>query len=208
MSSSPARNAHIILGLDPGFASLGFAVLKLEATGPEVATLGVLRTKKSDKKMRVLAADDNIRRSREIIRPLDNLFVAGNTDYVHRTYGGLFENRSQTTMVCAEKMSFPRNASAAAKMAMSWGMIVALLERYQLPLLQASPQDVKRRVTGKATATKDDVEKALCKRFGRGLRRMVSALPKGEHEHAFDALASAVACLDSEEGRAMLRFAR
>lgn len=197
----------LILGIDPGFASLGFAVLRLEAAGPEVVTLGVVRTKKSDKKQRVLAADDNIRRCREIARPLDSLMTFGTSGYVPRALRDPGDDRA-VRLVCAEKMSFPRNASAAAKMAMSWGMIVANLEHYGLPLLQASPQDVKRRVTGSASASKEEVQAALKKRFGRGLGRMVKALPEGEHEHAFDALASAVACLDSEEGRLVASMAR
>lgn len=201
----------IILGIDPGFASLGYAVLNLTPEGPEVASLGVVRTKKSDKKQRVLAADDNIRRLRELYRPIDSLVRDGILPGQPARGRGkqvVFGPPTNVKLLCAEKMSFPRNASAAAKMAMSWGLIVASLERWGLPLLQASPQDIKRRVTGDASASKEDVQNALKKRFGRGLARMVSSLPEGEHEHAFDALASAVACLDSEEGRIVTSMMR
>ncbi len=202
-----------ILGIDPGFASLGYAVLNLDATGPTVATLGVLRTAKTDKKHRVLAADDNVRRCRELALPLAQLMLSGAVGYVAPPAGVAgFVERMRTTstlsLVCAEKMSFPRNASAAAKMAMSWGMIVAYLHHHGLPLIQASPQDVKRRVTGSSSASKEEVQKALIKRFGRGLLRMLKGIPEGQHEHAFDALAAAVACLDSEEGRIVQTLAR
>jgi Holliday junction resolvasome RuvABC endonuclease subunit len=195
---------RLVLGIDPGFASLGYAVLELGVGGAEdrVVTIGVLRTKATDKKHRVLVADDNVRRGRELARPLGTLVRKGDTDYAHKPpMGGLFEDVSTICLVCAEKMSFPRSSSAAAKVAMTWGLMIANLERYHLPLLVATPQDVKRRVTGKADASKKEVEAAMIKRFGRGLLRMVKGIPETQREHAFDALASAVACLDSEEGR-------
>lgn len=204
--SSGALKPRLVLGLDPGFTSLGFAVVALGKTPEEdrVVTLGVVRTKASDKKQRVLVADDNIRRCRELSRPVRGLIAFGNsaggTEHETRGVQALFE-AAPVLLVAAEKMSFPRNSSAAAKVAMTWGLIVANLERRGLPLLQASPQEVKRRVTGKADASKEAVEAAMIKRFGRGLLRMLKSLPEGQHEHAFDALAVVVACLDSEEGR-------
>lgn len=195
----------LVLGIDPGFTSLGYAVLELGGGGlaDQVVTIGVLRTKATDKKQRVLVADDNIRRARELAVSVRGLTHAGTMMPARGGQGiaALFQGADRIRLVCAEKMSFPRNASAAAKVAMAWGLLVANLERLDLPLLQASPQEVKRRVTGKADASKDDVEKAMVKRFGRGLYRMLKGVPPGQHEHAFDALASAVACLDSEEGR-------
>lgn len=193
----------LVLALDPGFASCGYAVLAPGAIPSEdrVVMIGVLRTKLSPKKHRVMSADDNIRRCREIASPLESLMVSASLDYIHRPYGGLFENRSLVRLVCAEKMSFPRNSSAAAKMAMTWGLIVGNLHRFGLPLVQASPQQVKKTSAGDSSATKDQVEKAMVKRFGKGLYRMLKGVPETQHEHAFDALAVGVTCLDSEEGR-------
>lgn len=200
--------SRLVLGLDPGFASFGYAVLALPTGGlaedPAVVALGTLRTKGTDKKQRVLAADDNIRRARELAVPIRTLIHIGHVGASRDggpkpVMGGLFDERG-IALVCAEKMSFPRSSSAAAKMAMSWGMIVANLERRGVPLLQASPQDVKRRVTGNASASKEEVERAMVKRFGRGLYRMLGKTPKTQHEHAFDALAVVIACLGSEEG--------
>jgi len=192
------RPDRLVLGLDPGFASLGYAVLALGQGGePDlVLRLGVIRTKKTDVKQRVLSADDNIRRARELARSLDNLFQIGVPDAIAPN-----ELEPRVRLVAAEKMSFPRNSMAAAKMAISWGIIVANLTRRGQALLQATPQEIKRRVTGKATASKEEVQSAMVRRYGRGLGRMVAKLPRGEHEHAFDALAAIVACLDSEEGR-------
>lgn len=72
-----------------------------------------------------------------------------------------------------------------------------------LPIVQATPQEVKRATTGARDASKDDVRAALERRYGP-LAAFLGALPDGEHEHPVDALAATVACLDSEP----LRMAR
>jgi Holliday junction resolvasome RuvABC endonuclease subunit len=206
---------RLVLGIDPGFASLGFAVVELgESTSAPygaglithadmVVQIGVLRTKKSAKKQRVLSADDNIRRGRELALPIRGLFDCGSMMPVKGGQGisALFAANDKIRLVCAEKMSFPRSSSAAAKVAMAWGMIISNLELRGLPLVQATPQEVKARTVGKATASKEEVQAAMIRRFGKGLLRMLKTVPPSEHEHAFDALASVVACLDSEEGR-------
>jgi len=203
---------NLVLGIDPGFASLGFALLELggprDGSGlvPDlVIKIGVIRTTKTDKKQKVLSADDNTRRCRELARALRALFVIG-APARGAGVAALFEAGDVVRLVCAEKMSFPRNASAAAKVAMTWGLIMGHVDLHDLPLLQASPQDVKKRVTGNASASKEDIERAMVKKFGRGLYRMLKGVPPGQHEHAFDALASAVACLDSDEARIVRGF--
>lgn len=197
-----------IIGIDPGFASCGYAIIDIGPSTKEamVASLGVLRTKVSDKKQKVLASHDNVRRGRELVRPLRDLMLSGRI----LAEKDLFAPAAlkPVGLVCAESMSFPRSASAAAKVAITWGLIIALLDQFDLPLLQASPQQVKRAVVGSASASKDEVKDALCKRFGRGLHRMVKAIPASEHEHCFDALASAVACLDTDEVRMLRRWVR
>lgn len=173
----------IVLGIDPGFASMGVAVVDVTEHGVGVITLDVIRTQKDDRKRRTLASDDNVRRAREIA-------------------GRLFE--AHIGAICAEAMSFPRNSSAAAKMALSWGVICALAQVRDVPIVQASPQQIKQAVTGSKTASKLDVEAALLKRYGNQIEQLVAHLPDSQHEHAFDALAAVVACLDSD----VLRMAR
>lgn len=169
-----------ILGLDPGFASVGWAVVELDGNVERLIGLGVLRTKKSARKQNVLAAADNFRRARELGRELGRL--------VH-------EHRID--VVCAEAMSFPRSSSVAAKMAMCWGVLAQLCEALALPLVQASPKDIKRAVSGSAAASKDDVQAALSLRFPDAVG-LVAGLPSGLHEHAFDAGGAVVACLSSD----------
>lgn len=193
----------VVLGVDPGFSNFGYALLRPKKGSPgekkrrnsplEVFKLGVFRTKKAHKKERVLATLDNVVRARELASRLEDL-----VDSV--------EPAGRVALICAEAMSFPRSSSVAAKMAMSWGILVSLAERRDITLLQISPKELKRRATGYALADKETVQRAMSKRFGnleaRLLRRGVT---RSFHEHPFDAVAAAVACLDSDEGQVLLR---
>jgi Holliday junction resolvasome RuvABC endonuclease subunit len=98
-------------------------------------------------------------------------------------------------------MSWPRNAGAAVRVALAWGVLTALCAARGVPLLQVSPQELKRRVTGSAGASKERGELALERRFGGPLPLTG---PAGQHEHQADALGAAVACLDHD----VVRLAR
>lgn len=175
-----------VLGVDPGFAACGVALVRLLPTVEEVALLDVIRTAKDSARRRTYASDDNLRRARELHRALDGLVVTHNV-----------------RAIAAEAMSFPRNATSAAKMSLCWGVLASIAEARELPIVQGSPQALKRAVTGSTTASKDEVEFALLKRFGNDVEGLFTG-PDGLREHCFDALAAVVACLDSEP----LRLAR
>lgn len=162
-----------LLGLDPGFAALGVARLDLVGDGEHVEALAVIRTTPSTRKAAVLATEDNVRRILELAAALEQWVT------------------SDTLALCVEAQSWPRSASASAKVGMGWGVIGALAERHGLPVLQASPAESKRAVAGSPTASKADVQAALVARYG------ALPLPKARthQEHACDALAAAVAVL-------------
>lgn len=137
--------------LDPGFSNLGYATIVFRDDGDhmkpfDVVRFGVFETEKSNKKQNVHATADNLRRAQEISKMLRSLI----TDSSIRTIG-----------ICAEAMSFPRSSSVAAKMAMTWGAMASLSEGSGIPILQASPQEVKKGVTGQKSATKEEVQAAV-----------------------------------------------
>lgn len=178
----------IVFGIDPGFASCGWATVQLLPEGRErVVDAGVVRTEKSAKKRAVLASDDNHRRSVELFGALWRLVAS-----------------QRVVAIAAESQSWPRNAGASAKVGMAWGVISAIAARLELPLVQASPQAVKRAICGRKDASKEDVLAALEQRYGVEQLEPILALPKTQQEHPSDALAAAVACLDSE----IVRMAR
>lgn len=192
------KNA-ILLGIDPGFASFGFAAIALPPdpmnTMMRIESFGVFETAKATKKQHVLATEDNLRRARELADFLDALIVRHATD------------RGRLVAICAESMSWPRNAAVTAKMGITWGVVAAVAHRHKLPILQASPQAVKKGTAGRRDATKDDVEAAVLKRITRAnpdllgthvFADVAKRIPKTKKEHPFDAAAVAIVCSGAE----------
>jgi crossover junction endodeoxyribonuclease RuvC len=178
----------IIVGCDCGLANFGLAVVELDATSERVIALEVMRTRPTAKKHRVLAADDAVRR----VRLLSGRLLA-------------LIGEHGPVAFCAEAMSSPRSASSAAKLAMSWGALATVAEVAGLPVVAASPQAIKVAVAGNGAASKLDVQAGLIERFGDA--EMFDAINRGEREHAADALAAVVACLDSDVIRLARRLA-
>lgn len=184
-----------LIGLDPGFASIGYAILKLPplrvtGTKPFVVSFGVMNTEKSEKKQKVLSVEDNVRRAIEIAR----------------FFRALLASAPNTLAFAAEAMSFPRSASPAAKMAMCWGALASLSDATNTPILQASPQHVKREVTGYKTATKEEVQTAMVRAYPEIVALRVH-INEGRWEHCHDALAVAHVMLESDVVRMARRAA-
>lgn len=170
-----------VMGVDPGFASLGWAIARLYEDREVIFDVGVIHTEKSDKKRAVRASDDNVMRAREIYEALHSVIQP-----------------QALVAVTAEGMSFPRSASVAAKMAMSWGVLVSLCAQYKLPIIQSSPKEVKKALTGTGTASKEEVQVALIQRYPGGFDAFMRKSNKGDLEHGFDAAATIVAGLASD----------
>lgn len=176
-----------IVGIDPGFASIGYCSLTLGARDTlRVEAFGVFNTKKANAKARALAIEDNVRRTGEIAKWMRGLI-----------------SKPGTIAICAEAMSFPRNASAAAKMAMTWGVIVTLADELQIPIFQATPQEVKISACNNRKASKEEIQAAMRAKFKQTIE-LQKAIRATAHEHCFDALAAADACAKG----ALLRVAR
>jgi len=169
--------AHV-LGIDSGFANCGYARIELGLDTEDVLALGVIRT---EKKSNVPAWSDNTRRAREITRLL--LPVSEGVE-----------------AICSEAPSLPRNASTSFKLGICYGVLSCLAEIRNIPVVMVSPQELKKRLCGKGTATKDDVAAAVDQRFGRdfGAELLQSGVPKGAHEHPYDAIGAVISCLNSE----------
>jgi Holliday junction resolvasome RuvABC endonuclease subunit len=170
----------ILLGVDPGLANFGWCLVEHHGHAGkdyviELLSMGVIRTEKD--KRRVLSSEDNVKRLQRIWGSLDLTMPPPKKPWV----------------VCAESMSFTRNASASAKVAMTWGLLVAL----DRPILQRSPQDVKAAVTGSKNASKTKVEQALVKRFPK-IPSLLAGVPRSRWEHAVDSLAVVMACLEDD----------
>jgi len=180
--------SRYVFGVDPGFAKIGWTIAEITDSGVTPREMGLISTKKSDKKLKVLASDDNVRRAREIAVAMNEILA-----------------RYAVVAVCAEAKSFPRNASAAAKVAICWGVLVQSATTLDLPLIQARPQEIKRSMCGKANVSKKDIQDACDRIFGADvLHPLVKGIAQSDLEHPYDSLAAVVTCSDSE----VLRLAR
>jgi len=161
-----------LLGFDVGFSSIGIARLGIVAQGLTFVDATVIQTKKSGKKREVRAADDNMRRIEEIALKLSQWV----TDDI--------------VAICCESQSWPIQKQVCIKIAFTWGIIGALASLREIPIIQSSPQEVKDSLVGNKSASKDDMIKAIRKKFPEVPWPNATTL----HEHMADAVASGLAC--------------
>ena len=164
----------LIIGVDPGFSALGLAEVTLLPEYEIVRRVAVVRTQPSEKKRGVRVSDDNLRRITELSAAISPWLSPG------------------VIAICAESQSWPRNSSSSGKVGMSWGVVGSLAQQRGIPILQATPMEIKRAMTGIGSATKKQVQAALEARYGA----IDWPSQRTLHEHASDALAAIVACLD------------
>ena len=181
--------AITILSCDTGLGNFGWALSTLALLGDELVLtpveVGVVVTVASDKKRKVLSVEDTARRVGEIVEALVPMV------------------RNDVQVVCLEGLSLPRNSGSAYKMGAAWGAIVALAKSHRIPVLQASPQAVKKVMAGKMVASKEEMIAAVRRRF-EVFDELVLGVRDGLLEHAADAVATAVACMGDESLRIAL----
>ncbi len=187
-----APDGALVLGLDLGLANCGWALWRLVARDAVLVDLGLWSTEKSDKRREVLASHDEMRRARELANQMDRLLNEW------RDVG------QPVRAVAVEAKSLPRNASSASKIGMAWGVFAAEVERRGLPVVQASPQEVRKALGLAKSASKLDVQACVFAHTA-GAQAMLAAkkIVKGDWEHPVDASAAVLACQDSEILRAV-----
>ena len=171
-----------VVGADRGFSKFGWAVFELIETNEIVVDVGVIETKKANKKANVLASSDNHRRTQELFQALDWIFAR---------YGRVFA-------AAAESTSLPRNAGASYKIGRADCAYAIVLITRNIPLAEASPQIIKKQLCGTTSASKEEVQRALEQRYPGQFDEFKRKYPQGKWEHGFDAAAAVVACLNSQ----------
>ena len=179
-----------ILSIDPGFAKLGWCTVNYSGNGFRFLDGGVVTTKIDSRKKRVLDADDNIRRTRELVR-------------------GLLYSKAEPNAadyICVEGQSWPRSASASIKVAFCWGIIATIAELYELPIIQISGKSMKKTLTGRVTASKDQVMEAVLQYSGFDrLAEIIVDMTLDDRDHLTDAAGIAIVSIDSDIARAVLK---
>lgn len=166
-----------VLAVDPGFASLGWAVVSFGSDGPACEGAGVLRTKPNRTKLKF---NDNVDRARYLYTELKRLA----DDHGIR-------------IVASEAQSWTRFSNADRSLAFTFGILAALGVEVGTPIIQLTPQDVKQRVCGRKTASKEDIKHSVFALVA-GAEEWVSSIRAAtQQEHAADAVAVAVAAFEA-----------
>ena len=162
-----------VMGIDPGFASLGWGVVEGESL---VACNVVTTEKERAPRAEVRVSVDDSRRLGEIcaavVRAIELYNVAAVAVEVFTVIPG-------------------RMAGGALKTAQAYGALYAIVHARGLQWLPLVPTDLKRALCGRKSASKTEVQAAVASRVC-GAEDAVQALAKGKREHAADAIAAAV----------------
>jgi Holliday junction resolvasome RuvABC endonuclease subunit len=183
-----------LLGIDGGFANLGWCLANYDGKVLRVDDMGMICTQKS--KQRIPVSEDNVTRTQHIAEVLESLVLRFDTDEQMV--------KVQVDCICAEAMSFPPHASTAAKLSLVWGVLATLAYSTKLPILQRTPVAIKFAVTESKKANKHAMEAALVASHPE-IRPLLEPWPAGRHEHMVDALGAIVACLDDNVVKVGLR---
>lgn len=173
-----------LIGLDPGLANFGIAVAELPNLGsgkPRFIELKALRTEPSKDKKKLRKMDDTAERCTYLAEQLNDLVLA------HKPIA-----------LCVEAIALPYRpgrapqTSVISALGRVRGLIDMLAVVHQLPVLEESPQRVKKAATGSIGSTKSLVQEALEREYPE-LRELWPP-QRTLHEHAADACGAIHAC--------------
>lgn len=148
-----------------------------------------ISTEPSAKKRRILVAEDNVRRVCEAMRVISDLVK---------------DHEWTVRAVVTEQFSPPRNAGAAAKVAMMYGALVEYARGSYMPFVQRTPQEIRKRLCGKATAPVEAIEKAVRAKYPEVVQWYPTK--KDSWQHVMDAAAAWITCRDDDVIRALFGF--
>lgn len=125
-----------ILGIDPGMAIVGYAMIEFGENGNiELLTSGSIQT---DKKL------DDSKRLLEIYNDLSQIV-----------------DKYKPNCASVEKLFFFKNQKTVIPVAEARGVILTVLEKYEIPTYGYTPMEVKQVLTGYGRAEKKEVEQMV-----------------------------------------------
>ncbi|MBV6394957.1 MAG: Crossover junction endodeoxyribonuclease RuvC [Anaerolineales bacterium] len=126
----------LALGIDPGLATTGYGIVRLEPNG-ELAAIkfGVILTPKADS-------------------------IPARLDSLYRELKSLLKKHKPDT--CGvEKLFFQRNVSTAIAVGQARGVALLALEQAGIPVFEYTPNEVKQAVAGYGSADKKQVQEMV-----------------------------------------------
>jgi len=164
MSRLPSEK--IILGIDPGTTVMGFGIIRAEGSRMDLVVLGVLKLNKyEDHALRLKVIFEKTLALIEQYKP-DELSI--------------------------EAQFFGKNVQSMLKLGRAQGVAIAAALYRTIPFFEYSPRKIKQSITGKGSASKEQVAAML--------QRLLLLPEAPETLDATDALAAAV-CHHFQKGR-------
>ena len=93
------------------------------------------------------------------MRNLTDLSVVGGNEIDQKLAKLVTQTRPD--LVCLEKLFFSKNVRTASIVSEARGVALLVLRRYDIPLLEFTPSEVKSMIAGKGNGSKDDVREAV-----------------------------------------------
>ena len=189
-----------LLGLDPGWASFGWAVVERndleDLRELRVVAIGLIATELEADAATV--AGDEHRRGNELGRALWNLQAMMKPDAIAVE---TFTHPIHRSKACATCRRPPINVKTVGQHGRAFGALDAVAAIAQLPIIQVHARTIRKRVVGHAKGvSKADVHERLLElhaRRGTWWRDWQSSgARKSDREHPLDALGAAVASLE------------
>ena len=160
-----------ILGIDPGMAIVGYSILDYDGKNIELLHSGSIQTKKGERESERLL---------EIFEDMNCIVEKYQPD------------------VCAkEKIYFFRKTTTVMPVAHARGVILTVLEKFNVPIYEYTPIQVKQTLTGYGRADKKEVEQMVKIALG------VDKLPK--LDDTVDSIAIAITYTRSAEALESLK---
>jgi crossover junction endodeoxyribonuclease RuvC len=167
----------MILCIDPGLSAMGMAVLDFDR---RLVYTECIRTEKVE---RSSASESNVERAKLLSERLFRIAVT-----------------MEPKAIACESMSFPRNASSAVKLGVSWGVVASVSQQLDIPVFQESPQDIKKCLCGKKSAGKKEIMEKILTLYPRHRwPKHQGKINLSEFNHIADAVAAGITCFGERE---------
>jgi crossover junction endodeoxyribonuclease RuvC len=126
---------RVILGVDPGTTILGYSILQIKNSKPEVHQYGVIKLSKySNYQLKLKAIQERMSQIIESYSP-DELAI--------------------------EAPFYGKNAQSMLKLGRAQGVVIGCALRFGLPFTEYAPKKIKQAVTGNGNASKEQIAKML-----------------------------------------------
>jgi crossover junction endodeoxyribonuclease RuvC len=150
----------IAIGIDPGTATCGFGVVRFEEGRLQLVDAGVVRTDAG-------------------------MPDAARLDRLHAALGELLSEH-RPDRIAIERLFFQRNVQTAMVVGQARGIALLAAARWDVPIDEPTPNEVKQAVCGNGSADKAQVAEMV--------QRLLGVRLDGVPDDATDALAVAIGC--------------